>query len=514
MDELMYYIFGRFTMRKSVVKNLEAFNLGQVMYLSNFLWNPSVSVQLHSSGSPVTIYKPYTGSEQSIHRHLAYLSGFPDERDGPYFTLINKVSAITYKNAMKHIHAERVEASDPDIEDGGDDNDSEDGDGDSNHDGEDVDDAFREEEEEDSDDDGTESREAGEEEANASTERIDSTELAFTQMSFFQRFYTSPLTGLVLFGLKMSHPSIMTIVDKSASHCTSFHVLTRVLTKFTSPNGHEVSGKQLELLATLAFIMASRRHGPAGCNMLDFLAALIREFSPMTGRNEGFLPKVPKVTCSPSSCPAHRIPLLSPMTMSSWNKPVFELLESTVGPEKLCLGVYRQSLSKEQLDGIAYYQDTPDDKVEIDLSPDQELAVYKGAADLELVDFNPPKNMKITATIESSSSLPRIAFGVECKQYKDPLGPSAVKGILDVKLSKHPDCPLLFILALEYRPAVRKMSIPGYRFLILERHGSAYKLSKISGQIDAAITVVLISLKVIWGARSESQVKALKNAFS
>jgi hypothetical protein len=448
LPDMIQMIFESYCARKRFDSFYHDFNFAQVMYVCNFSWNPTVEIV--RGDAKVKVLKSEPSAEGIIQRHMGHLFGYPDESDGPLFTLFNNYTSIAYKYTKEKRRPKARRAGNP---------------------------------------------------------RLIATE--FMQHSVFPSFFDSPLTGLVFFGLDDEHDSL--ILENKYTRATTFHVLTQILAGGLSPAGVLNSGRQLELLAHVSLIQASRFGGPAGCHLLLFIGALVREMSPMV--REGLDLVTPTIECS--SDPYQRtLPLLSPMTVSSWGKPVFSLLETMLGPDqKPCLGVYKQSLKNERLDGVAYYQDDPDDTVEYELTGDLSVDAYKALVPHRVFEtVNVPRKVRVIAL---KNDPPRCAFAIECKQEQQALCCARVTSIVTGKLKEYPDCPLLFFFALDFGPSVAELSIRGLSFWALEGDPpNSFRLVRLSRHGREKTCVILISLKVIWGPeRYDKNEEALRNVF-
>jgi hypothetical protein len=323
----------------------------------------------------------------------------------------------------------------------------------------------------------------------------------FVPMSVFPPFDESPLLGLVILGISDNHPSFIGGVDKA--RCTAAQVMTKVFRGPTPVIGNPNNGHKLETLTHISIIQASRVGGLAGCSLMEFVCGLVRELSPMVsvGAKESVLPKV-RFENTVDPLPGLKLPLLSPMATISWCKPVFDCLKNVIGSTgQICLGVYKQTLKSEPADGIAYYQDSPTDSLSVPCSNSESLRILQKC---KLV----PKNISVNVPRYSKcfnirkSGLPRIAYAVECKQYSEPLTAPEVAAIIKGKFDEnYPSCDLFFIVSLSFTGPVSYLSYPGYSLYILEKLNSgAYQLRKTVAQTENGKCVILLSLKVIWGA--------------
>jgi hypothetical protein len=325
---------------------------------------------------------------------------------------------------------------------------------------------------------------------------LDRQRFDFKSLSVFPSFSQASLTGLVLFGIDLSHNWL---VDRlSEKNCTSCFYVAKICRKYPSP---VVTGQTLEILTHLAVIQASKTGGPSGCSVLAFLSSLIREFMPVRGIHPN--DPTPMIECEGDPCPGHMIPLLSPMATSSWCPPLFNCLKGLMRRgSPLCLGTYRQSISKEPADGVAYFQQTPLDTIEISLPPKESLKILKHSMlwseDLEV---NAPRFAKCFG-VKTERDMPNIAFALECKQYAEQLTESSVRGLVTDKFTKYTRCPLFFIISLSMN--VQVLNIAGYRSWILKRKpdGVSFELKKLNtGKThDHLKCLILIPLDVIWGA--------------
>jgi hypothetical protein len=168
----------------------------------------------------------------------------------------------------------------------------------------------------------------------------------------------------------------------------------------------------------------------------------------------------------------------------------------------LCLGVYRQSLSTESVDGVAYFQDSPQGTLEYPLSEEEQKLVIQTMEEL-VTEFNVPSKVNVVGVREIDEA--RIAFAVECKQYAEPLTLPQVKGIISTKFKPYHQSPLYFIITMEFTGKVPSISVPGHRFWILERVSINFlRLVELRSSDAPPVRrddkiVVLISLEVIWG---------------
>jgi hypothetical protein len=319
--------------------------------------------------------------------------------------------------------------------------------------------------------------------------------------------------GLVLFGTNADHCSFM--VQDRLEKCTSCHLMTSVCQGPLPAAGCLKTGQPLETLTHLAVIQASRMGGLTGCSVMEFIAGLVREFSPMPEVHSVMakskvhvLPKLPSFDrLSENLLPGHVIPLLSPMAAVSWNKDLFKCLSAVIGgARRLAVGVYKQTLKNDPVDGVAFYQDNPDDSLTVPLDEKSHLDILRAAGYVpKETCVNLPRYAKCFA-LKPPSALPRAAFVVECKQYSDPLTPSLVEEVLFKKFAHHPQCSLFFIVALGFSVGVESgMSYPGYKFYMVKKTGpDVIELRRTTESQDgrrATKCVILVSLEEIWGSR-------------
>jgi hypothetical protein len=168
------------------------------------------------------------------------------------------------------------------------------------------------------------------------------------------------------------------------------------------------------------------------------------------------------------------------------------------------LGIYKQTLNKDPADGVAYYQDTPEDSLTFPLTEQEHLEI------LHLIRHVPSSksvNMPRFAKcfrLRPQSALPREAFVVECKQHAEPLTSGLITEIVSKKFAKHPKCKLFFVIALSF--SVRVLSdiyYPGYTFFMLvKKRNDEYELRRaLYNPTRVRKCAILISLEEIWGEK-------------
>jgi hypothetical protein len=275
------------------------------------------------------------------------------------------------------------------------------------------------------------------------------------------------------------------------------------------------TGQELETLTHLVIIQASRLGGLTGCSVMEFIAGLVREFSPMADiystmaeSKVHVLPNLPSFDCaSEDPLPGHVIPLLSPMAAVSWNKDLFKCLSALLGGgrRRLAVGVYKQTINNDPVDGVAYYQDAPNDSLIVPVDDKSHLDILRTTGYVPKETFvNVPRYTKCFA-LKPPSALPREAFVVECKQQKNSLSAKLVEEVLFKKFAHHPQCTLFFIVALGFTRGVESsMSYPGYTFYVVKKRArdviGLIKIETGNGG-HAKKCVILVSLKEIWGSR-------------
>jgi hypothetical protein len=330
----------------------------------------------------------------------------------------------------------------------------------------------------------------------------------FKPESVFPSFSHASLTGLVLFGIDLHH--IWMFDEDSGNNSTSCYYVTQVVNSITVPNP---TGLTLETLTHLAMIQASKTGGIFGCSVPDFLQSLVREFTPCRSISDQEL--MPVIHFEVDPCPEYTIPLLSPMAFTSWSAPLFDCLQSLMGPQSsIWLGTYQQTLNKDPADGVAFYQTSAQGTVEISISPEESLKILRNSVirGTREIKVHAPKYSKCFG-VQTGGDLSNIAFVVECRQWSNRLKVSDICEIVSGKFSKYKLCRLFFIIAIDMNVGI--LNISGYRSWVLERSTRGerpFTLKRLnSGPAQPEQKcLILIPLKVIWGSDADILEENLK----
>jgi hypothetical protein len=328
----------------------------------------------------------------------------------------------------------------------------------------------------------------------------------FKPMSVFPSFSHASLTGLVLFGIDLNHTWM--IDETSDNNCTVTHYVAHIVDKLSSQVN---TGLTLETLTHLAVIQASKTGGVSGCSVQDYLQSLVGEFSPL--RTIKSLDLMPAIHFEEDPFPNYTIPLLSPMAFNSWSAPLFDCLQSLMGPQSsICLGTYQQTLNTDLADGVAFYQTSAQGTVEIPISPEESLETLKNlfiddVMDTKIINVHAPRYSKCFG-LKTGGDMPGIAFVVECKQWSTKLQASGVRNIVAGKFAKYKSCRLFFIIAMDID--VEILNISGYRSWVLRRSNDDRRepftlklLNSVPAQPEQKC-LIMIPLKVIWGPEADS----------
>jgi hypothetical protein len=450
-----------FIARKNPRTSFKEYDDAQRWYVTNHSWNTTLT----AGRKCLEIFKSRLLPETNIHRHMGYLFGFPDSQDGPFFTLYNFGGKVVCMSSIISGDSETPQPMSSIIS------------GDS---------------------------------------ETPKPHFDFKPMSVFPSFSRASLTGLVLFGLDLYHTWI---IDESSysSNCTTAHYIANIVDKHSSQVN---TGLTLETLTHLAVIQASKTGGVYGCSVQDFLQSLVRELTPL--RKIKNVDLLPAIHFDKDPFPGHTIPLLSPMATTSWSAPLFSCLKSLMSSQStMYLGSYQQTMKNDRADGVAFYQKSVADTIEIPISPEESLDTLKNLViddvmDTKIINVHAPRFSKCFG-LKTGDDLPGIAFVVECKQWSTKLQNSDVRKIVTDKFSKHKSCSLFFIIAMDI--GVEILNISGYRSWVLRRSKDDGRRRREPFTLKLLNTgpaqfhqkcLIIIPLKVIWGPEADRLEENLK----
>lgn len=341
--------------------------------------------------------------------------------------------------------------------------------------------------------------------------------VAYKPSSVFTSFRAAPITGLSMIGMTSKHK-----IFENRSLLEAWKALDYVPTVIPDYN----SGLQLELLFNLCAVIASRKNGPRGCSVNEFLCEFVHQLGcPGVLIKHSVSGPFPWETLKGGG--QRRIPFLSPMPMCSWNSALVKLFKNLLPARQMpCLGTYRSAKGSDRCDGVAYYYD-PSCTFEEPISDE----VIEDVVEKAGVIYPRPLVRPQRGRLVSCKRYPKdIAFVVECKQHEQGLSTASILDIVRSKftIEEFKKSQLFFIFttslksnALEGLEQELQTSsdLKGVAFWYFDKKVNSnvdYNLTKLptpQGQVHrgAYKHIILLSLEAIWGAQYSANIKVLSS---